>query len=497
MPWLAWCPGLVSDGERIPMVNDTFFDGERFFEIRRWIQRIPPALEFLMKSIDRSRWYGMLVVLLAGLAATVSVATGENWPQWRGPDGTGVTSETRLPTTWDRETNVVWRVELPEACNSSPVLWGDRVFLTQPDSKKKTGNVICLRKSDGKQLWSQAVPYRESEATHKTNPYCSPSPVTDGERVIAWFGSAGLVCYDMEGNPQWKLDLGPLQHMWGYGTSPLIYQDLCILNFGPGANEFLIALNKKTGKEVWRVNRLPLEEELELSGPENNGNVDPTRDKSELDKKLRGSWGTPIVVSVDGMSQLIVAHPRRVTGYDPATGRVLWVAGGLAPLAYTSPMAADGRVVALGGYSGASLAVSTDGQGDVTESGRVWHKERSIGGWLGTGVVRDGYFYICDMGGVAHCFEVATGEERWKERLPGLGAGGACWSSLTMRGDGVVYLMTQKGDVFVFEASPDGYRAIARNRMEEGSNSSVAVSDGRLFLRTFDALWCIGEAGQQ
>ena len=431
---------------------------------------------------------------LALVAWTVfaSTALGDNWPQWRGSDGNGITSESDLPTTWDKNTNVAWRVELPEPGNSSPVIWGDRVFLTQPVSKTKQRSLLCIRKSDGKQLWQKSVAYEQDEASHKTNPFCSPSPATDGERVIVWFGSAGVVCYDMDGNEQWTVDLGPLQHMWGYGTSPLIHEDLCILNFGPGANEALVALNKKTGEEVWRVKPLPVDEELDWSGPENDGNVDPARDQSELDKKLRGSWATPVIEKVGDQSQLIVAHPRRISGYEPASGKLLWTCGGLAPLAYASPMSSGDNVLALGGYFGASIAVSADGAGDVTSTKRLWHKQRETTNWLGTGVVRDGHLYICDMNGVAHCFDFASGELQWKKRLPGLGSGGACWSSLTMASEGVIYLMTQKGDVFVFQASPEGYEAIARNRMEESSNSTVAVSDGKLFIRTFDALWCIG-----
>ena len=159
---------------------------------------------------------------------------------------------------------------------------------------------------------------------------------------------------------------------------------------------------------------------------------------------------------------------------------------------YVTPMRSGNSIMTIGGYFGASVAVDADGQGDVTETKQLWHKKRESASWLGTGVVRDGHVYIADMGGVAYCFEFATGKEIWKSRLPGVGSDGACWSSLTMTGDGMIYLMTQKGDAFVFRASPDGYEAVARNRMGENSNSTIAVSDGKLIIRTFDALWCIG-----
>ncbi len=393
------------------------------------------------------------VVLLVGASVTCHFARAENWPQWRGPQGSGLTAETGLPTEWDREKNVVWRVPLPEDGNSTPVVWGDRIFVSQPLSDSKQRTLMCFARDDGRKLWQAAVTYEADESSHRTNPYCSPSPVTDGERVIAWFGSAGLFCYDLEGNEQWRRDLGPQEHMWGYGTSPIMYRDLCILNFGPGNREVLLAVDKRTGEEVWRVEPLSLDEEDKLSGPENNGNADPKDGDGQRSKMLRGTWSTPILVEAGGRNELVVTHPRRVTAYEPATGELLWTCGGSAPLVYASPMRAEDTVVALGGYAGGSLAVRAGGKGDVTESQRVWHKNRD-GSYLGTGVARNGHVFVCDMNGILYCFEVATGEEVWKERLTASTGRASTWSSMSMTADGTMYVLIQNGDTFVGRVSP-------------------------------------------
>ena len=430
------------------------------------------------------------VLLLACLApATLA----ENWPQWRGPQGDGTTGDT-APTQWSPEQNVAWRIDLPEAANSSPVVWGDRIFLTQPVSDPPQRTLMCVDRANGDVLWQKGVKYADEESTHRTNPYCSPSPVTDGERVIVWFGSAGVVCYDLDGNELWRRDLGKQQHMWGYGSSPILYGDLCILNFGPGMHEFLIALDKRTGEIAWRVNKLSLEEEQALSGPANNGNVDPSRydENTTLATMLRGSWTTPVIRKSGGRDELILTQTRRVAAYAPQTGDLLWQCGGYAPLAYCSPIVGDDIVVALGGYDGASLAVLPGGSGDVTETHRVWHKPRD-GAWLGTGIVHDNHAYVTDMSGILRCIDVRTGEVRWDERLKASGGRGNTWGSTVQTGNDLMYVMNQAGDTFVFEPSPEGYQQLARNSLGEQTNSTPVITDGQVILRTQEGLWCIAE----
>ena len=176
-----------------------------------------------------------------------------NWPAWRGSDGTGVTSEKNLPEKWSAKENVKWRVDLPERSNSSPIVWGDKVFVAQALSGEKRRTLMCLNRADGKLLWQSGVAYTEDEQTQRDNPYCSATPVTDGERVIVSFGSAGLYCYDMSGKEIWHRDFGKMQHIFGNGASPMLAGNACVFNFGPDEKARLIAVDKTTGKDLWEV----------------------------------------------------------------------------------------------------------------------------------------------------------------------------------------------------------------------------------------------------
>ena len=184
------------------------------------------------------------LALIFGIVCSVDAA---NWPTWRGENGAGVTSESELPLKWSATENVLWKVELPERSNSTPIVWGDRVMLTQAVGSKRL--VICFDRKTGKELWQAGTTWSKAEDSHPTNPYASASPATDGESVVAWFGSAGLFAFDLEGKELWKADLGEHSHEWGYAAAPIIHGGLVILNFGPGPRTFLVALDRKTGKE--------------------------------------------------------------------------------------------------------------------------------------------------------------------------------------------------------------------------------------------------------
>ncbi len=418
------------------------------------------------------------------VASTLCMADQTNWPQWRGPAGDGVSASADVVTQWGPDTNVKWRVELPEAGNSSPVVWQDRIFVTQPISDGNLRSIVCLDRETGSEKWRQSVRYDEAESSHKTNPYCSASPATDGRRVIAWFGSAGLICWDMDGNELWRRDLGKQDHMWGYGTSPILYEDLCILMFGPGEREFMIGVDTATGETRWQVDALSDQDEFVLSGPENDGGANDYQSDKERNARLRGAWSTPIIVQVDGHDELVATLPRRVSGFDPATGQRLWTCGGGAPLAYASPVESDGVIVALGGYRGASLAVRAGGRGDVTQTHRLWHKPND-NGWLGTGAVVGGNVYASDMGGVLNCIDAQTGEVRWKERT----AGGGTWSSITKTADDRMFLLTKSGTTTVFDPDATMLKVIADNELGETTNASVVIAGDDVLVRTDRALW--------
>jgi outer membrane protein assembly factor BamB len=326
-------------------------------------------------------------------------------------------------------------------------------------------------------LWQQGPAYPGPDPTHETNPLCSSSPVTDGERVIAWFGSAGLYCYDFTGKELWHRDLGIQRHIWGYGSSPVLHGDLCLLNFGPGERTFLIAIDKRTGQDFWKVD--------EPGG-------DSGENKSGQEKAVwTGSWSTPIVIRTGEREELLLSWPRRVVAFEPKTGKELWTCAGLNSLAYTSPLfdPKSGVVVAMGGFMGMSLAVKVGGNGNVTQTRRLWHHPKTKQR-IGSGVIHDGHIYILNDPGVAECFELETGKLIWEERLRGPAPRSDNWSSMVLAG-GRLYAINQAGDAFVLKASPK-FEVLATNSVFETTMASLAPSDGEIFIRTHKQLWCIG-----
>jgi len=404
-----------------------------------------------------------------------SLLIAGNWPAWRGAEGTGVANENGLPPKWSATENVRWKVPLPEAGNSTPVVWGNRIFLTQPAGKDKR-TLMCLDRKTGKMLWQKAVTGQPNEDTHDTNPYCSATPVTDGERVIVWYGSAGMHCYDFDGKELWKREFPKIDHEWGYGSSPLIEGDLCIFYHGPGENSRLMAVNKKTGKTVWEAQDPPIQKRARTDGF-----------RGQEQKGIVGSFASPIVVN----KELIMVYPQMICAFDPKTGKELWRCDGLNELIYTSPIAGDGVVVAMGGFLGTSVAVKQGGKGDVTETHRLWTSVRTKNR-LGSGVIKDGYVYVLNTEAIAECIELKTGKSLWQERVTAVGPKSSSWSSMVLAGDHI-YVLNQSGDTVVMKAAPKFEIVGVHSIGNELTNASHALSDGEIFIRTHQHLWCIGQ----
>lgn len=435
----------------------------------------------------RSLVFGRVLGLVTSAAVIVAAndARGENWPAWRGPTGQGLSEETNLPTTWSRDNNIRWKVPLASPGNSTPIIWGDRVFVTQANDVTKwppkvpeyfaggssagghaiaeKRSVLCFNRADGKLLWQRDVAYQEPEITHPTNPFCSASPVTDGERVVASHGSAGLVCYDFDGNELWRYDVGKLEHLWGTASSPILYGDLCIAWCGPGDRQFLLAVDKRTGKKVWEV-------------------VEEGGDAGITTKTFRGSWSTPLVIRIGGRDQLLFAVPHKLKGYDPLTGKELWSAATAGTYCYSSPLFVDGLAV-----FGKSL-VRLGGVGDLTKQ-QLKHRVESM--YISTAVIAGDYLYTYNNVGVLGCCEWKTGTDMWKDQIEKRPGGTTAWGS-PISADGRIYITDQKGTTTVVAAGPK-YELIAVNRLEEACNASIAVSGGNLFIRTHKHLWCIGK----
>ncbi|MCX6855308.1 MAG: PQQ-binding-like beta-propeller repeat protein [Verrucomicrobia bacterium] len=415
--------------------------------------------------------------LLCFSLVVTSAATAAPWPAWRGAGGNGVCEETELPLKWSATENVKWKVALPERGNSTPIVWGDQIFITQAVGHERL--VLCFSRQDGKELWRAGAKEVADEPTHSTNPYCSASPVTDGERVYAWFGSAGLYCFDVSGKQLWHRDLGEHRHEWGYSSGPMLHGDLCYLNFGPGPRSFLLAVNKLTGSDVWRQEL----GKVEVAMPRNDGFA--------AKEGVVGSWSLPLMIKTENREELVMSWPEQVRSYDPKTGQPLWQCAGLNPLVYSSTIYGEGVIIAMGGYSGSTVAVRPGGSGDVTQTHRLWHEPRDSG-HIGSGVIKDGHIYIHTMNGIVECVELKTGKRLWKERLKGGGGRSESWSSVVLAGDRL-YLVNQGSDCFVLRASPT-FEVLAHNPLNDGlTNASLAISDGQIIVRTHAHLWCIGK----
>lgn len=413
----------------------------------------------------------MRSILLFSLAATLTVSAA-NWPAWRGPHHNGACDETGLPTKWSATENIAWKVALPGPGNSTPVIWGDKVFVTQSLNNGQRRELWCFNKQTGEVLWKEGVDYKEADTTHATNPHCSGSPATDGERVIVNFASAGIHCYDLNGKALWKRDLGQQHHIWGPGTSPVLAGNNCYVNHGPSTdNTKLVALDKLTGKVLW-------------------SNDEPVRPNPNGKPGFYGSWSDPLPQVVNGKAQLIMSWPFRLCALDAMNGKEIWTSEGLNPLVYTSPLVSDGIAVAMGGFSGMAMAVQMGGKGKVTESARLWHHPRSPQR-IASGVIHEGHIYIHNDPGTAQCIELKTGKEVWNERLKGEGKSGQNWSSIVLS-EGKCYTVNQGGDAFIFKASPK-FELIAVNPMGEKIIGSIAVSDGQLFIRGHQHLFCVGK----
>ena len=406
-----------------------------------------------------------------------------NWPAWRGPTGQGFCEETNVPLTWGKTENVKWKVPLADPGNSTPVIWGDRIFLTQANKGGSVRSLLCFARADGKMLWQKDVTYPHAERNWEPTWYANASPATDGERVLVSFASAGLYCFDFEGKELWKrTDLGHWEHSFGNASSPVLYENLVILWCGPdslppkddsapkeakpakgkkapkGARNFLLAMDKKTGKTVW-----------------------------EHDEK-NGSWSTPLLAKINGQDQLLLSVVPHLKAFDPRKGTELWFCNGLTKYVYPSPIYGNGVAVGMSGYHGDAFAVKVGGSGDITTD-RLWQqfeKKDKIPQRVGTGMIVGDHVYMVEENGVPKCWELTTGKEVWQvEKRPS----STTWGSM-VHAQGRLYVLMRNGDTLVFAASPK-YELLASNQLGEQTNSSPAISNGELFLRTFRNLWCI------
>lgn len=404
--------------------------------------------------------------------AITAVSHAADWTSFLGSNQDGVAEGTGYPTEWSEEKNVKWKVELPSKANGSPIVSNGRVFLLSGNESGSERSTFCFDRATGEQLWVQTVSGPEAE-THKTNPYCGSTPASDGKHVVVWHNTAGLVCYDFEGNELWKRELGQFEHMWGYGSSPIIHNDRVYLYAGPGERIFVTALELENGETIWET------DEPQSGDGESRG-----------DGKFYGSWTTPRVVQVDGADQLVCIMPSRINGYDLNSGEIIWSCSGLSgrsgDTVCASPMVKGDICIAMGSNRGPAIAFKMGGSGDITESNMVWEESRNPD-IIGTGAIVDDYVYRANAGpGTIECVNLTTGKVEWRSR----GAGGNSWASVVLA-DGLLYAINQEGVTAVFKPNPEEYDEVAQNALEVGTNATPAFSDQEIFIRTDEALYCI------
>lgn len=412
-------------------------------------------------------WMALNIVL-----TTAAGAAAGDWLQFRGPGGLGVGKASSLPTRWNDTEKVVWKTEVPGAGTSSPVIYKNRVFLTYQTGYAVDSNnpgdindlkrhVLCVDAESGKSLWQwHAETVLPEIDTRRFRSYASSTPTVDDEGVYCFLGKSGVVALDHEGNLLWQASVGTETHGWGSASSPILYQNLVIVNAFVECGQ-LVALDKTTGKEVWRAG------------------------------ELKESWNTPLLVPLpNGKTELVVAMAGKILGFDPGTGESLWSCDGPRWYIVPSLVAHEGVVYCLSGKGvETAKAVRAGGRGDVTDSHVVWTTKK--GSNVSSPIYYQGYLYFAhEATGVAYCLNAATGDIVYERSLPQ--AGGVYASPVIC--DGKLYYLSRWGGVLVLAAKPE-FELLAQNQLpdQRDVNSSPAISNNRLFLRMNRYLYCIGE----
>ena len=416
-----------------------------------------------------------LLTCLAVLAFTHPALA--DWPQFRGPDGNGTAAEASTPVKWSDSENIVWKTPLSGRGASSPIVWGNRIFLTaytgygeDIDDLETPGNksdlrlhVLGFERSTGKLLWDNEIPASEDTQDYSKriadHGYATGTPATDGRAVYAYFGVSGLVAFDLHGKLLWRAETGSKTAGFGSASSPVVYGDLVLINASIESGT-MFAFDRKTGKEVWKT------------------------------EPINRAWTSPCLVTApDGSTELVLNHLDEVVGYDPQTGKKLWWCTAIDDYIVPVPITHDGIVYCLGGRSNRSLAIKPGGRGDVTETHKLWQK--SIGANVTSPVYYDGHLYWASDKGVQCCLRASDGEEVYRERLP---TSARIYASIIRAGKHF-YVTTRDAGIVVLEAGPE-YKEVATNVIASDEtlvNASPAVSGDQLLLRTDRFLYCVGE----
>ena len=400
------------------------------------------------------------LVLIGFALGGQRLAAETNWPGWGGPAGTSQSAETGLPIKWTAD-NVVWKANLKGIGQSTPVIWGQQIFLTAALENGKQRIVFCVDRHDGKLLWEQLAWTGEPEESHKMNGWASATCATNGKVVVAFFGRAGLHAYALDGKHLWSRDLGRFDGPWGAAASPVFHGNLIIQNCDSESKESsLLAVDSQTGDTVWNTPRLT-----------NRG------------------WSTPLMIRSGVRAELILNGYDGVRGYDPATGKELWFCKGYNGRGEPVPAFEHGLLYVINGLPGELYAVRPGGAGDVSQTHRAWHVPRKSGRDLPSPVVIDNYLLSVAMAGIMFCNDCRTGEELRKERV------GANYSSSPIVSEGRAYFQNDAGETVVIKPGKK-LDIVATNTLspadDEIFRAALVPSQGQIFSRSTKVLYCIG-----
>jgi outer membrane protein assembly factor BamB len=406
------------------------------------------------------------LVAFIALTAGRRLPGGENWPQFRGPDGQGHSDATRLPVTWSESEHIRWKTPIHDRGWSSPVVWGDQIWLTTATPEGTKLFAVCIDMATGRIVHDIKVFDVEKPAnTQQYNSFASPTPAIEKDRVYISFGSYGTACLDTHtGKTLWNRQDLPCNHFRGPGSSPVIFENLLLLHFDGFDYQYAVALDKQTGNTVWKTDR--------------------AHDYGTDDGDMKKAFSTPLVIEAAGRLQMISPCAKAAFAYDPRTGKEIWRVRFPSHSAAARPLFAEGLVFIDTGFSKADLlAIRPDGEGDVTKSNIVWKATKGIGS-KPSPVLVDGLIYVVSDGGVASCLEAKSGKEVWTHRL-----GGEFSAALVAARDRI-YFCDEQGKTTVIKAGRQ-YQELATNTLDDGCKASPAVVGQALILRTKSALYRI------
>jgi len=404
-------------------------------------------------------------------------AQAGDWPGWRGPRGDGTSADTDVPIKWSGSDNVAWKTPIPGKGHSSPIVWGDRVFVTtcreqdapRPDDKARR-MLLCLDRREGTVLWQKEVISAKLEKRHPLNTRASSTPAADGKHVFVTFLDAGkdrdarviVACYDFDGNPVWQKSPGRFSSVHGFCSSPILYKDTLIVNCDHDGDGYVVSLAKDDGTQRWRIER-------------------PNKTRS---------YCAPILVEAAGKKQLVLSGSNCVAAYDPDSGKQWWIINGPTEQFVSSLVFLDNTLFLTAGFPTYHyMGIKPDGDGNVTETHVAWHhqvKNAREGAYVPSPIAYEKWFFAVSDDGVLNCFDARGGEWKWREKL------GKHHSGSPVLADGHLYFTADNGDTYVLKAG-DKFEVVNVNPLGEECYSSPAISHGQIFIRGDKHLFCIGK----